>query len=223
MGGNPMATETYSLTHHDGRYELSGTAEAQMGPMSINVEQYRVITDDAYQPMEASAKAKMGQVAISVKTTFSGGMAHNEIDTGQGPQKKDDPAGAGDIVISQNLPLFPFTLLAKRVSTSTREPQKFTAYVLGQGEAPVSVEYKGKEKVAFGDRSEELNHFSVTITPPQGQPIGAEVWAAPSDGRIVRMTVPQQGVEVYQGGYEPPALKGNSPEAPAQSGTSNPK
>ncbi|MGA2185041.1 MAG: hypothetical protein ABSH47_18640 [Bryobacteraceae bacterium] len=223
MGGNQIATETYSLTHADGHYDLSGSGTAQIGPMKIDVELYRVVTDDAYQPIEASAKAKMGQVAIAVKTTFSGGVAHNEIDTGQGPQKKDDPAGAGDVVISQNLPLFPFALLARRVSTSTRDPQQFTAYVLGQGEAPLTVEYKGKEKVAFANRSEELNHFAATVTPPQGQPVTVEVWTLPGEGRIVKMTVPQQGVEVYQEGYEPPARKGSSPDAPAQSGTSNPK
>jgi hypothetical protein len=223
MGGNQMATETYTLTHNDGRYELSGSGTAQMGPLEIDVERYRVVTDDAYQPIEASVKARIGQVAMAVKTTFSGGVAHNEIDNGQGPRKKDDPAGAGDVVISQNLPLFPFTLLARRVSTSTRDPQKFTAYVLGQGEAPLNVEYKGREKVAFANRSEELNHFAATVTPPQGQPIAAEVWMLPGEGRIVKIAVPQQGVEVYQDGYEPPARKGTSPEAPVQSGTSNPK
>jgi hypothetical protein len=223
MGGNQIATETYSLTHDDGHYDLSGSGTAQMGQMKIDVEQYRVVTNDAYQPIEASVKAKMGQVAMAVKTTFSGGVAHNEIDTGQGPQKKDDPAGAGDVVISQNLPLFPFTLLARRVNTSTRDPQQFTAYVLGQGEAPLSVVYKGKDKVAFANRSEELNHFTATLTPPQGQPIAAEVWTLPGEGSIVQLTVPQHGVEVYQEGYEPPARKGSSPEAPAQSGTSNPK
>ena len=223
MGGNQIATETYSLKHEGGHYDLSGSGTAQMGPMKVDVEQYRVVTNDTYQPIEASVKAKMGQVAIAVKTTFSGGVAHNEIDTGQGPQKKDDPAGAGDVVISQNLPLFPFALLARRVSTSTHDPQKFTAYVLGQGEAPLSVEYKGAEKVAFARGSEELDHFAATVTPPQGQPVTAEVWTLPGEGRIVKMTVPQQGVEVYQEGYEPSARTGSSPEAPVQSGTSNPK
>jgi hypothetical protein len=223
MGGSLVATETYTLKHDDGHYDLSGSGAAQMGPMKIDIEQYRVVTSDSYQPIEASVKAKMGQVAIAVKTTFSGGVAHNQVDMGQGPQEKDQPAGAGDVVISQNLPLFPFTLLARRVSTSTHDPQKFTAYMLGQGEAPVSVEYRGKEQVAFAGRSEELNHFTATVTPPQGQPITADVWMLPGENRIVKMAVPQQGVEVYQEGYEPPSATGSSPGAPVQSGTSNPK
>ena len=222
MGGNPVATETWSLTHNDGHYELSGSAKADFGAMKIEIEQYRVVTDDSFHPSEASVKAKMGTVDMSVSTTFSGGMAHSEIDKGQGPEKKDDPADPGDVVISPNLPVFPFTLLAKRVSTSTREPQHFKAYVLGQGEAPLTVEYKGKEKVSFAGRSEELNHFSATFTPPQGQPIAADVWTEP-DGRIIRMSVPDRGVDVYQGGYEPAGRSGASPGAPAQSGTANPK
>lgn len=222
MGGNPVATETYSLVHSDGKYELSGSAKADLGAMKIEIEQYRVLTDDSFHPSEANVKAKMGEVAMSVSTTFSGGVAHSEIDRGQGPEKKDDPADPGDVVISPNLPVFPFTLLAKRVSTSTREPQHFIAYVLGQGEAPLTVEYKGKEKVAFAERSEELNHFSATFAPPRGQSIAADVWTEP-DGRIIRMSVPDHGVDVYQEGYEPAGRNGTSPGAPEQSGTANPK
>ena len=222
MGGNPVATETYSLTHTDGHYELSGSAKADLGAMKIEIEQYRVLTDDSFHPSEANVKAKMGVVDMSVSTTFSGGVAHSEIDKGQGPEKKDDPADPGDVVISPNLPVFPFTLLAKRVSTSTREPQHFKAYVLGQGEAPLTVEYKGKETMAFASRNKELNHFSATFTPPQGQPIAADVWTEP-DGRIIKMSVSDHGVDVYQEGYEPAGRNGTSPGAPEQSGTANPK
>ena len=222
MGGNPVATETYSLTHRNGHYELSGSARADFGAMKIEIEQYRVLTDNSFHPSEANVKAKMGAVDMAVNTIFSGGMAHSEIDKGQGLEKKDDPAAPGDVVISPNLPVFPFALLAKRVSTSTREPQHFKAYVLGQGEAPLTVEYKGQEKVAFAKRSEELNHFSATFTPPQGQPIAADVWTEP-DGRIIRMSVPDHGVDVYQEGYEPAGRSGASPGAPVQSGTANPK
>ena len=222
MGGNPVATENYSLTHKDGHYELSGSAKADFGAMKIDIEQYRVLTDDSFHPSEASVKAKMGAVDMAVNTTFSGGTAHSEIDKGQGPEKKDDPADPADVVISPNLPVFPFTLLAKRVSTSTREPQHFKAYVLGQGEAPLTVEYRGKDTVAFANRSEELNHFSATFVPAQGQAIVADVWTEP-DGRIIKMAVPDHGVEVYQEGYEPAGRNGTSPGAPVQSGTANPK
>jgi len=222
MGGTPIATETYSLVHDAGHYELSGSGKAEMGPMKIDIEQYRVVTDDSFHPSAASVKAKMGQVDMSVDTVFSGGEAHSTIDKGAGPEKRDDPADPADVVISPNLPVFPFTLLAKRVSTSTREPQNFKAYVLGQGEAPLTVEYKGRSEVAFANRNEELNHFSATFVPPQGQAIAADVWTE-SDGRIVKMAVPDHGVEVYQEGYEPAGRSGASPGEPVQSGTANPK
>jgi len=205
MGGDKIASEAFSLRHDDGRYDLSGSGWAQIGKMRIDVEQFRVVTNDAYQPIEAGMKTRMASVTTSVKTLFSGGVAHNEVDNGDGPRKKDDPAGAGDVVISPNLPVFPFALLARRVNTSTRDPQAFTAYILGQGEAPLSVAYKGKENVAFADRGRELDHFTATVTSPHGQPVTAEVWTLPGEGRIVKIAAPQQGVEVYQEGYEPPA------------------
>ncbi len=205
MNGNQIATETYTLRQlDDGGYELSGSGSAQMGPMRVDIEEYRVVTDNRYRPLSASARAKLGQVNMSVKTTFSGGLAHNEIDTGQGPQKKDDPAGADDVVISQNLPLFPFTLLARRLTT-TKEPQIFKAYILGQKEVGLQVVYRGVETVEFAARKEDLNHFTATLDGPQGTPITAEVWVPADGSRIIRLAVPAQRIEVYQDGYAPAA------------------
>ncbi len=227
IGGSPSASETYTLSHNPGGYELSGSGKAQFGPMNVDIEQFRIVTNNQYQPLSATVRAKMGQISISTDTKFDQGMAHSEINMGQGAQPKDDPAGIDDVVISQNLPLFPWTLLARRVSVQTKDPQHFTAYILGQKETPLTVTLKGKESVRFAGREEDLNHLSATLDSLQGTPITADVWIPDDGSRIIKLAVPSQNLEAYQQGYEPlaaaGAASGTSPGAPVQSGSSNPK
>jgi hypothetical protein len=141
---------------------------------------------------------------MNVHTTFAGGQAKNETDTGQGPQNKDIPVNAGAVVVNANLPLFPWTVLAMRASLDTHEAQQFPVYVIGQAEVAASVVFKARERVEFASQTAELNHLNVSGTTPQGQPISMDFWV--NDNRkIIKMSVPSQGVEAFQDGFEPKA------------------
>jgi hypothetical protein len=77
-------------------------------------------------------------------------------------------------------------------------------YVLGQAEEQATVVFKGREAVKFASQSAELNHLAVTGTTPQGQPISLDFWVD-DNRKIIKMTVPSQGVEAFQEGFEPAA------------------
>ena len=214
MGGNQVATENYSMESADGKYTWSGTGQAHLGPMQINIEQYKVVTDSSYKPVEAAAKAKMGQVTMEVKTTFADGKARNEMVTPQGPKVKEDAVSPDAVVVSQNLPLFPLSVLARRVSFANGDPQQFHAYVLGQKEVPVTAKYIGKEIVEFANKKVELNHLAGSAEFQAGQPLLIDMWVT-DDRQVVKILVPAQKVEVYQDGYEriaPPSAP--QPEEP---------
>jgi Protein of unknown function (DUF620) len=202
MAGNPVANESYSVERSPGGIDIDGSASASLGPMKIDIEKFEVRTDAKYQPVEAIAKGKLGTIQMNVHTTFSGGQARNEIDTGQGPQSKDIPVHAGAVVVNANLPLYPWTLLAMRASFDSHAPQQVPVYVLGQAEEQATVVYKGKEPVEFASQVADLNHLSVSGTTPQGQAISLDLWV---DGgrKIIKMAAPSQGVEAYQDGFQP--------------------
>ena len=214
MAGNPVATENYTVgKSSDGGIDIDGSGSANLGPMKIDIEKFEVRTNAKYEPVEATAKAKLGAIQMNVHTTFAGGQAKNEIDTGQGPQTKDLPVSAGAVVVNANLPLYPWTLLAMRASFDTHDSQHIPVYILGQAEVAASVVFKGKETVQFAGRAVDLNHLTVSGTPPQGPPISADFWVDDSR-KIIKMTVPSQGVEAYQDGFEPKAPAAGQPPAP---------
>jgi hypothetical protein len=214
MAGKPMASETYTLDKSDGKIEVSGSGNATIGPMKIDIEQFKVVTDDKYQPLEALAKAKLGQVQMNVKTTFADGKATNEIDSGQGPKTKEDNVSAAAIVVNANLPLYPWSFLALRADLKNQEPQQFPIYVLGQAEVPATVVFKGRETVEFANKTADLNHITMNGTTPQGQAISLDFWLD-DNRKVIKIAVPSQGVEAYQDGFDrkaPPEV--SKPEAP---------
>jgi len=221
MSGKPLANESYSIRSADGKITIDGSGAADLGMLKINIEQFKVVTDDKYMPLEAIAKAQMGKANMSVKAKFSADMAQSEVDTGQGPNTKEDSIHGGDIVINANLPIFPWSLLMPRVKLDTAEPQQFYAFILGQAEAPLTVVSKGKDTVEFANKKVTLNHLFGSLAAPSG-PIEADFWID-DDRRIIKAIVPAQSVEVYQDGFErkaPPAAP--KPDAEGAKKTPNP-
>jgi len=210
MAGNPVASETYTVKKSDVGFEIDGSGSANLGPMKIDIERFQVLTDAKYHPLQAVAKAKLGQIQMNVNTTFADGQAKNEIDTGQGPQTKMLAVHPDAVVVNANLPLYPWTVLAMRASFDTQQPQQFSVYILGQAEVDASVVFKARERVDFAGKSVELNHLSVSGTPPQGQPISIDFWVD-DNRKLIKIAVPSQGVEAYQEGFEP-----KPPEAASQ-------
>ncbi len=207
MGGNPVATESYTMRKDAGNYTWSGSGEAHLGPILMTIENYTIVTDGQYRPLEAELKTKMGQVTRQVKTTFAGGLAKNETTTPTGPQLKEDAVSADALVFAYPIPVFPLSVLARKVSFANAEPQQFHAYLLGQKEVPITVKYLGKETVEFANEKTDLNHLVGSVTMQPGEEMAVDLWVT-DDRKIAKLSVPAQKVEVYQEGYErlaPPA------------------
>jgi len=213
MAGKPIATENYTVQKADGKIELDGSANAAIGPIKIDIDQFKVVTDEKFQPLDAVAKGKLGQVQMNVTTSFADGKAKNQMDSGQGPQSKEDKVSAGALVVSANFPLYPWSLLALRAELKNQDPQQMPIYVLGQAEVPGTVVFKGREKVEFADKTVELNHLTVTGTPPDSQPnsqpLVLDFWVD-DNRKVIKIAVPSRGVEAYQEGFGRKA----PPEAP---------
>jgi hypothetical protein len=200
LSGKPVATENYSIKSGGGKIWIDGSGSYDMGLLKINVEQFKVVTDEKYNPLEAVAKAQMGKAKMMVDATFSGETVKSKVDMGQGPTDKEDAIHGDDLVINANVPVFPWLLLMARVKLDTTEPQQFYAFVLGQAEAPLTIASKGKETVEFANKKASLHHLSGSMTLPSG-PLEADFWID-DDRKIIKMLVPAWSVEVYHEGFE---------------------
>jgi hypothetical protein len=146
---------------------------------------------------------------MNIKSTFAGGKAKNEVDSGSGPQTKEDDVHADAIVVYNPFPFYPWTVLAMRAELKNHDPQQFLVYVLNQGEVPATLIFQGREPVEFAGKTVELNHLVATGKTPQGQALSLDFWVD-DNRKLIKLAVPSQGVEGYQEGYERKA----PPEAP---------
>ena len=218
MSGKPLASETYTLEKSEGKLQLDGSGTANLGTIKIDIEQFKVVADDKYNLISANAKAKLGTIPMIVDTTFADGKAKNEINTGQGPKTKEDTVHPDAIVVNENLPLYPWSVLALRTSFETRDPQTFPVYIIGKQEVTGQVTYKGRESVEFAGKTADLHHITASGTLPSGAPISLDFWVD-DNHKLIKLAVPSQHVEAYQQGYEPKP----EPPKPAQTDPTKPK
>jgi hypothetical protein len=126
----------------------------------------------------------------------------NQINNGSTTKTKEDAVHADAIVVQANLPLYPWSVLAARVSFDTKDPQQFPVYVIGSAEVMAQATYKGKETVEFAaGKTADLQHVSVNVTPPQGSPTTLDFWLDDSR-RIIKLLVSSLNVEGYQDGFD---------------------
>jgi hypothetical protein len=203
MGGKPAATETYSVEKSDNKIEISGTGNAVLGTMKVSIDKFDLIEDSKFQPVSVDAKATMGQMKMAHLVAFAEGKAKDEITMGQGTKTKESDIHPDALVINSTLPLFAWSILAMRAKVDSSDPQTFYAYIIGQGENPVSVISKGLENVEFAGQKADLNHLIVTFKQSAaGDPVTADLWMNDAR-RIIKIAVPAQSVEAYQDGYAP--------------------
>ncbi|HMD50526.1 MAG TPA: hypothetical protein VKG79_15555, partial [Bryobacteraceae bacterium] len=201
MAGKPTETETYTVAQAGGKITVNGSGHAAIGPMKVDIDEFKIVTNDKFQPLEAAAQGKMGQISMNVKTTFADGKAKNEVNNGQGPQTKEDDVHADAVVVYNPFPFYPWTVLAMRTDFKTQDPQQFPVYVLNQGEVPATVVFKGREPVEFAGKTVELNHIVATGKTPQGQALSLDFWVD-DNRKLIKIAVPSQGVEGYQEGFD---------------------
>lgn len=204
MAGKVSASETYSVQKSDGKIEISGTGNAQLGTMKVSIDMFDLIEDASFQPLSVDAKATMGQMKMVHTVTFGEGKAKDQITMGQQPTKvKEDAVHPDPLVINSTLPLFAWSILALRAKVDTSDPQSYNAYIIGQGENPVTVISKGVESVEFLDKKSDLNHLVVTFKQSAAaDPITAHLWMNDAR-RIIKIAVPSMNVEAFQEGYAP--------------------
>jgi hypothetical protein len=218
MSGKPTASETYSVQKSDGKIEISGTASAQLGTMKVSIDKFDLLEDAKFQPLSVDATATMGQMKMAHIVTFAEGKAKDEVTMGQQPPKmKESDVHNDSLVINSTLPLFAWSILALRAKVDTTDPQTYNAYIIGQGENPVTVVSKGLENVEFADKKADLNHLTVTFKQSAtADPITADLWMNEAR-RIIKIAVPSMNVEAFQDGYAP------VPKAPEPEKTEKPQ
>jgi pimeloyl-ACP methyl ester carboxylesterase len=129
---------------------------------------------------------------VNVQTTFAGGKAVSRVyEAGKETEKTDEVAP--DSPVLPNLFFGAYAALARRLP-SVAPGTTITGYILPQAEVPIRVTETIAERFDTPQRQVHVTRYVLGM-PSAGEVITVNVWVE-EGGRLVRISVPSQGLDV---------------------------
>lgn len=165
-------------------------------PFSIVNRRLRIRYDLNWKPLELTLDATVRGQPQTIHTTFSGSTATSQV-TIAGQSRVITATTTPEILLPS--PFFaPYEALAVRLRTAA-PGSTLAAFAPAQTELTIRVGDSTSERIQTPKETIEAKHTHVTITSEGlvSAPVEAEIWADPN-GRLLRVSVPGQGLEVVR-------------------------
>jgi alpha/beta superfamily hydrolase len=199
-GEKESGFENYSISTSQGKIRLIDQAQFRVMEMDFMVNM-ELILDTLLFPQSLNMDGEVQGQAYKVSTEFSEGKAINHVSKDGDTSTTEVPIHKDALILPNGL-FYPYTFLVKKYDFKKGGKQEFFGYVVPQMEMSISVEEKGKEKVAFETGSSELQKLFVNL----GRAVGVNLWVDENQD-VIKLSIPLQGIEVYKEGYKPAAKR----------------
>ena len=197
-GGEESGVEVYSVSRQGGNITLSDSSDFSVSGISIRIN-LKLDMDTLLCAKNLFIRGQAPGGAYRINTEFADGKAINQIRGGM--DTTYEVPVHNDALILPNGIFYPYTFLVEKYDFEKGGTQEFFAYTAPL-EIALKTEDKGKEVVNFTTASVELRKLFVNIAGM----VGAYIWAN-NDGEVYKISIPMQGIEVYQDGYRPGIAK----------------
>jgi pimeloyl-ACP methyl ester carboxylesterase len=187
--GTQIGTEQIAVTRTIEGWSILSTG--RIGPpVDVTARRLEVRYTADWKPVEFAIDAVVRNQAQSIRTTFDGTTARNEITVAGQTSTKSDAVDASAIVLP-NAMFAPYEALAARLRTASPD-DTFPIYVLPQASFTVKVIESTTEQIQAGGRVITSRRTHVTVSTPM--PLDVNVWGD-ENGRLLRLTVPAQDID----------------------------
>lgn len=171
------------------------TSNGRLGaPLDLVTKQCVVRYDADWRPIDLAVDAVARGAAISIRTTFGGGQASNEVTQAGAPTRKTD-AVAPDTIVLPNLFFSAYEALALRLA-AVPDGASFKVYIAPQAEITVKQNARSTQKIETARRVIEVRAYALTFQNP-GAPLDAIVWTDET-GRLLKLEVAAQSLIVVR-------------------------
>jgi uncharacterized protein len=191
LGANPVGREDVTVAQLPDGWAIRGTSR-QGPPVNIVTEQAVIEYDAAWRPYRLSMDGTIRGTAVSLRTEFADGQAVNQITTGESTTEKTDEVSA-DTIVLPNTFFGSYAALARRL-VGAEVGAELRGYIAPQAELGMRVTALAPERIETPQRSINATRYSVRIDNPAGE-VAISVWAD-EEGRLLRLSVPAQGLEL---------------------------
>lgn len=195
FNANQIGTERISVDRTPQGWTISGSGRLG-APLDIVTRRAELHYDGQWNPIDAYIEATIRNQPTTLRTTVQGTAANNEFTAGGKSAQKSDPIEPGSILLPS--PSFaPYEALAARVRNA---PPKSTlpVYVAPQAMMTATVGTTTKEQIQTANRLVNATRTRVTVGRAGMPPLEMEVWADAQSGRLLRLSIPAQSLEVVR-------------------------
>jgi pimeloyl-ACP methyl ester carboxylesterase len=163
-------------------------------PIDITSRTAQITYDLEWRPKSLTIDAVVRGQDMSLQTTFDGKQASNLIAIQGKPQSKVDPVAA-DTVVLPNTFLGSYTALARRLQGKAAGAE-LRGYIAPQTEIPIKVSVVAGERIETPKGVINASRFALVFSnPPPAGDLQVNIWTD-SDGALLRMNIPAQGIEM---------------------------
>ena len=189
-----IGTEDVSVTRTPEGWTILGSG--RIGPpLDIVARKVELKYDPEWRPLELTIDATTREQAAALHTVVTGGSARNEFKSNGAPAEKTDAIDPAALFLPNPF-ISPYEALSARLR-STQAGSTLQLYAAPFGTMTGTVGESTVDKIQTATRLIEARRTRITLTPPTGPPIEADIWGDET-GRLLRVSVPVQGLEVVR-------------------------
>jgi uncharacterized protein len=189
-----VGTEQVSVERSAGGYTITSTGRVG-APIDLVIRQFTARYDTDWKPIELIIDGTIRGQASTLHTTVSGTTASTEITgaAGTSPVRRSDTIDAQALLLPNPF-IAPYEAVAARASTASSGTTLFL-YQPGQGSFTAIVGESATERIQTVARVINARRTPVTFQAAGVPPAETEIWAD-ENGRLLRLRIPSQGLEV---------------------------
>jgi hypothetical protein len=192
LGPNAIGRVESVVERTETGWVISGSGRLHP-PVDLTTKRILVSYDRTWKPVELQIDSTAQGAVFTVRTTFSGTQATNEITRATDRSNKVDTISP-DTIVLPNLFFQAYEALAMRLSALEAESGTVPVYIAPQTEIQLQVQRLSPETIDTGDAPIRARRFALTFMNPNG-PVDAELWADEA-GRLLRFAAPAQQLAV---------------------------
>ena len=189
----PIGREDVTVVRQADGWIVRGSS--RLGPpIDITTRTAEVIYDPQWRPRSLLIDGVVRGQDVTLKTTFGDGKASNIIAVQGAPQSKVDAVSADPVVLPNSF-LGSYSALAMRLQ-GLKPGAELKAYIAPQAEVTVKLMAVATERIDTPRAAIDASRYSlVFVNPPPAPELPVSLWADPN-GRLLRLSIPSQTLEM---------------------------
>jgi pimeloyl-ACP methyl ester carboxylesterase len=194
LQGVPIGTERTTVASAPDSHTITGSGGVG-APLNVQTIRLEMKYDGEWKPIELTLEAIIAGRRNTLNTKFAGTLATSAITQGELTTTKTDTV-APDAIVLPNPFFSAYEALSARLGTA-KPGSELRAYLAPQAEIAIHYATVSEERIQTPGRTIVARRHTASFATANG-PVVVEIWGEQDTGRLLRLRIPAQQLEVVR-------------------------